>query len=106
MKIIIEKSKESLIVHSLFLVSILINVARIVRQEETWTHFNMLLWNIIAYILYFYVTALKAANAKLKGDIAQGIVGKFEKFMNDNKESLLEDVKNGKDIVADLDEKK
>ena len=102
MRIIVERSKTALVIHSLFIVSAGINIIRMLTQDQVWSYFNLFLWNMIAYVLYFNVTALKSDNAKLRQDISEGLIDKFVKFMEDNKSDLMDKVNKEENISIDL----
>lgn len=109
MKIVIERSGRSFFLHALHWVVFGLYVYQTIDQSLTTGQFltslNCAIWVAIAYVRFLQLTASEARLQMLETDIARDIVGGFEQFMKDNKEELLQDLKENKVVKVKLKDK-
>lgn len=105
MKIVIERSGRSFFLHALHWVVFGLYVYQMLTKEDYLTSLNCAIWVGIAYVRFLQLTASEARLQMLETDIARDIVSGFEQFMKDNKDELVEELKNKKDIKIKLKSK-
>ena len=105
MNIVIEKSGRSFFLHALHWVVFGLYVYQMFTKEDYLTSLNCAIWVGIAYVRFMQLTASEARLQMLETDIARDIVGGFEQFMKDNKDELLEDLKEKKVVKVKLKDK-
>jgi len=113
MKIIIEKSKSSLFIHAIHWIVFCLYVCQLFIYDSTVNNIqdyilaiSCALWVSIAYVRFIQLTGAEYKLDLLKNEITHKIVNGFEKFMKDNKDELIEDIKNKKDIkIKDKNER-
>lgn len=105
MKIIIEKSGRSFFLHALHWVVFGLYVYQMFTKEDYLTSLNCAIWVGIAYVRFLQLTASEAKFQMLENDIARDIIGGFEQFMKDNKDELIEDLKENKVVKVKLKDK-
>lgn len=105
MKIVIERSGRSFFLHALHWVVFGLYVYQMLTKEDYLTSLNCAIWVGIAYVRFLQLTASEARMQMLENDIARDIVSGFEQFMKDNKDELVEELKNKKDIKIKLKSK-
>lgn len=105
MKIVIERSGRSFFLHALHWVVFGLYVYQTLTKEDFLTSLNCAIWVGIAYVRFLQLTASEARLLMIENDVARDIVHGFEQFMKDNKDELVEQLKNKKDIKIKLKEK-
>lgn len=102
MKIMIERSGRSFFLHALHWVVFGLYVYQMLTKEDYLTSLNCAIWVGIAYVRFLQLTASEARLLMLESEVARDIVSGFEQFMHDNREELIKDLKDKKDIKVKL----
>jgi len=105
MKIIIEKSRSSLFIHAIHWIVFCLYVYQLFTYDNTINNIqdytlstSCIVWLGIAYVRFIQLASAEYKLDLLKNEMAHKIVNEFEKFMKDNKNELIEDIKNEKEI--------
>jgi len=99
MKIIIEKSKSSLITHLLHLAMFVLMVYSAFIKYDPFGYIVCAMWVVCSYVYFMSLTVAKAKLQMIENDVARKIVKGFEQFMKDNKDELIKDIKE-KDVTT------
>jgi len=102
MKIIIERSGRSFFLHALHWVVFGLYVYQMLTKEDYLTSLNCAIWVGIAYVRFLQLTASEARLQMLESEIADEIIGGFKQFMKDNKDELIGDLNNKRDVKIKL----
>lgn len=102
MKIIIERSGRSFFLHALHWVVFGLYVYQMLTKEDYLTSLNCAIWVGIAYVRFLQLTASEARLQMLESQIADEIIGGFKQFMKDNKDELIGDLNNKRDVKIKL----
>jgi len=93
MKIIIEKSKSSLITHLLHLAMFVLMVYSAFIKYDPFGYIVCAMWVVCSYVYFMSLTVAKAKLQMIENDVARKIVEGFEQFMKNNKDELIKDIK-------------
>lgn len=93
MKIIIEKSKSSLITHLLHLAMFVLMVYSAFIKYDPFGYIVCAMWVVCSYVYFMSLTVAKAKLQMVENDVARKIMKGFEQFMKDNKDELIKDIK-------------
>lgn len=102
MKIVIERSGRSFFLHALHWVVFGLYVYQMLTKEDYLTSLNCAIWVGIAYVRFLQLTASEAKLQMLESQIADEIIGGFKQFMKDNKDELIGDLNNKRDVKIKL----
>lgn len=102
MKIVIERSGRSFFLHALHWVVFGLYVYQMLTKEDYLTSLNCAIWVGIAYVRFIQLTASEARLQMLESDVADEIINGFKQFMKDNKDELVDDLNNKKDVKIKL----
>ena len=102
MKIVIERSGRSFFLHALHWVVFGLYVYQMLTKEDYLTSLNCAIWVGIAYVRFLQLTASEARLQMLESQIADEIIGGFKQFMKDNKDELVDDLNNKRDVKIKL----
>lgn len=102
MKIVIERSGRSFFLHALHWVVFGLYVYQMLTKEDYLTSLNCAIWVGIAYVRFLQLTASEARLQMLESQIADEIIGGFKQFMKDNKDELIGDLNNKRDVKIKL----
>lgn len=105
MKIVIERSGRSFFLHALHWVVFGLYVYQTLTKEDFLTSLNCAIWVGIAYVRFIQLTASEAKLDLLESKVADEIINGFKKFMKDNKDELVDDLNNKRDVKIKLDNK-
>lgn len=105
MKIVIERSGRSFFLHALHWVVFGLYVYQTLTKEDFLTSLNCAIWIGIAYVRFIQLTASEAKLDLLESKVADEIINGFKKFMKDNKDELVDDLNNKRDVKIKLDNK-
>jgi len=93
MKIIIEKSKSSLITHLLHLAMFVLMVYSAFIKYDPFGYIVCAIWVVCSYVYFMSLTVAKAKLQMMENDVARKIMKGFKQFMKDNKDELIKDIK-------------
>ena len=106
MKILIEKSGRSFFLHALHWVVFGLYVYQTIDQSLTTGQFltslNCAIWVAIAYVRFLQLGTAQAKLDMLESHVASEIIGGFKQFMKDNKDELVDDLNNKRDVKIKL----
>ena len=102
MKIVIERSGRSFFLHALHWGVFGLQVYQMLTKEDYLTSLNCAIWVGIAYVRFIQLTASEARLQMLESDVADEIINGFKQFMKDNKDELVDDLNNKKDVKIKL----
>ena len=105
MKIIIEKSRNSLFIHAIHWIVFCLYVYQLFTYDNTINNIqdyilsiSCIVWLGIAYVRFIQLASAEYKLDLLENKMAKEIVNGFEKFIEDNKDKLIQDIKNEKQI--------
>lgn len=93
MKIVIEKSRSSLITHLLHLAMFVLMVYSAFIKYDPFGYIVCAMWVICSYVYFMSLTVAKAKLQMMQDEVASKIIKGFEQFMKDNKDELVKDMK-------------
>jgi tRNA(Glu) U13 pseudouridine synthase TruD len=102
MKIVIERSGRSFFLHALHWVVFGLYVYQMFTKEDYLTSLNCAIWVGIAYVRFLQLTASEVRLQMLESEVADEIINGFKQFMKDNKDELVDDLNNKKDVKIKL----
>ena len=106
MKILIERSGRSFFLHALHWVVFGLYVYQTIDQGLTTGQFltslNCAIWIAIAYVRFVQLQTAQAKLDMLEHQVADEIISGFKQFMKDNKDELVDDLNNKRDVKIKL----
>jgi hypothetical protein len=102
MKILIERTGRSFFLHALHWVVFGLYVYQIFTKEDYLTSLNCVIWVAIAYVRFIQLQTSEAKLDLLENKVAHEIVSGFKQFMKDNKDELVDDLNNKRDVKIKL----
>jgi hypothetical protein len=102
MKIAIERSGRSFFLHALHWVVFGLYVYQMLTKEDYLTSLNCAIWVGIAYVRFIQLVTAQAKLDMLEHQVADEIISGFKQFMKDNKDELVDDLNNKRDVKIKL----